>query len=292
MLSDLFAQLGIEGWKPVLSALLLPPVPFLLLMLAGATLARRRPSGAWLLLLTGAAGIWLSSTAVFGEWLQRQLLSPLHALAREDLSDLQSTRKGIASAIVVLGGGRDSHAPEYGGNNLSHQSMERLRYGLWLARETGLTLVFSGGSGHAQPEGPSEAEIAAQIAVREFGRKLTWTENRSRDTRENAARTVAMLQAAGIQRIVLVTHGEGGDDEARPARDQDFCMTTARSLLSVQVRKGPIARRLYRASRAGDHLVGHPWARELRSAAHARLGRCGPGNTNPLEAVGPRGWAG
>jgi uncharacterized SAM-binding protein YcdF (DUF218 family) len=52
----------------------------------------------------------------------------------------------------------------------------------------------------------SEAEAAARIAREEFGRPLRWIEAESRDTRENAARTVALLKPAGIDHIVLVTH--------------------------------------------------------------------------------------
>jgi uncharacterized SAM-binding protein YcdF (DUF218 family) len=198
-------QLGASGWKPVLTALLLPPVPLLLLMLLGAAFIRRRPGWGWLLLWVGAAGIWLSSTTAVGRWLQYQLLQPPSALSQEQVQQLQA-RRAPNSAIVVLGGGRENYAPEYGGPNLSPYSIERLRYGLWLARETSLPVAFSGGIGHAQTGGVAEAELAAQIAVREFGQPLKWTESISRDTRENAARSIALLRAAGVTRIVLVTH--------------------------------------------------------------------------------------
>jgi uncharacterized SAM-binding protein YcdF (DUF218 family) len=210
VLNELFLRLGLEAWKPVLGALVLPPVPFLLLMLIGATQARRRPVWAWLLLLLGAAGIWLGSTVAVGEALQRTLLAPAHALTQEQLKELQVGRKaGVAggTAIVVLGGGREGYAPEYGSSNLGEPSMERLRYGLWLSRETGAPLAFSGGTGHAQVDGPGEAQVAARIAEREFGKALKWAEDGSRDTRENAARTVSLLQPEGVTRIVLVTHG-------------------------------------------------------------------------------------
>ena len=199
-------QFGAAGWKPVLTALLLPPMPLLLLMLLGAGLVRRRPGWGWLLLLAGAAGIWLGSTTAVGQWLQVQLLQPPPALSLEQLQQLQA-RRGPVSAIIVLGGGRESYAPEYGAPNLATYSLERLRYGLWLARETGLPLAFSGGTGHAQRDGPAEAEMAARIAANEFGRPLKWTEAGSRDTRDNAERSVALLRAAGVTRIVLVTHG-------------------------------------------------------------------------------------
>ncbi|MGL6111678.1 MAG: YdcF family protein, partial [Rubrivivax sp.] len=210
MLNDLFGQFGIEGWKPLLSALLLPPLPLLLLMLVGASLVRRRPPWAWGLLLAGAAGIWLSATTGLGEALQRPLLGPGHALAAPDLQQLRQHQRSSAApttAIVVLGGGRESLAPEYGTGSLSGQTLERLRYGLWLARETALPVAFSGGTGHGQTPGPSEAEIAALIAAREFGRPLKWIEANSRDTRENAAHSVALLRPAGVTQIVLVTHG-------------------------------------------------------------------------------------
>lgn len=213
MPNDLLLQLGIEGWKPTLAALLLPPVPLLLLMGLGARQARKGSAWAGWLLLAGAAGIWLTSTSVVGEWLQQQLLAPMQVLTPQDLRRLQpaaATRGAGAApdtAIVVLGGGRESHAPEYGGPNLGPMSLQRLRYGLWLARETGLPVAFSGGTGHAQTQGAGEAEVAAQIALREFGQPLQWVEARSRDTRENAERSVALLRPAGVTRIVLVTHG-------------------------------------------------------------------------------------
>jgi len=208
MLNDLFLNFGIEGWKPALGALLLPPVPWLLLVLIGAGQLRRRPRWGAALLLAGAAAIWLTSTLAVGEALQRALLPSAPALTRQDLTDLRAQHAAAtATAIVVLGGGRQTHAPEYDGPNLNEATMARLRYGLWLAHETGLPVAFSGGSGHAQAAGPSEAEIAAAIAARDFARPLNWTEGASRDTRENARHTVALLRSAGITRIVLVTHG-------------------------------------------------------------------------------------
>ena len=39
-------------------------------------------------------------------------------------------------AIVVLGGGRRAHAPEYEGETVSPATLERMRYGARLHRET------------------------------------------------------------------------------------------------------------------------------------------------------------
>lgn len=203
-MNQLFLMLGIESWKPTLGALVMPPVPFLLLILAGARLMFRRRLLAWLLVMLGCAGVWLMCTTALGIGLTHLLLKPPRALGATEIAEL---RRAPKTAILVLGAGRQLLAPEYGVANLKPYTLERLRYGLWLSRETGLPVGFSGGIGHGGDPGPSEAAIAARIAEREFGRPLRWTEGESRDTHENAVRSVALLHEAGIERIVLVTHG-------------------------------------------------------------------------------------
>jgi len=202
-MNELLVTLGLEAHKPLLTVLLLPPVPLLLLALVGAwQMARRRVLG-WTLLLLALTGMWLLATEAVGGALTRSLLDPPRALSIADISGL---KRAPNTAIVVLGGGRQLLAPEYAMSDLRPLSVERLRYALWLARETALPVAFSGGLGHGAPAGPSEAEIATRIAEREFGRPLRWAESESRDTRENALRSVALLRPAGIARIVLVTH--------------------------------------------------------------------------------------
>jgi uncharacterized SAM-binding protein YcdF (DUF218 family) len=202
-MNDLFAQLGVESWKAVIGALVLPPVPLLLLVLVGARLMFRRRLLAWFLILLAVLGLWFSCTQALGHALTQWLLKPPRALAAGDIAELKRAPK---TAIVVLGGGRQLLAPEYGISNLKPRTVDRLRYGVWLAKETGLPLGFSGGVGHHAGNGATEAEIATRISEREFGVRLRYTENESRDTRENGARTVALLKPAGIETIVLVTH--------------------------------------------------------------------------------------
>lgn len=203
-MNDLFITLGIEAWKPNLGALLLPPMPFLLLILIGGRLMYRNRLIAWSLLLLGTLGTWAMCTTAVSGALSNVLLMPPRALSQSEIGDLKKAPK---TAILVLGAGRNLLAPEYGLSNLSGLSMERLRFALWLSGQTGLPVGFSGGVGHGGEAGPSEAEIAARIAEREFGKPLKWTETISRDTTENAARSVTMLHEAGIERVVLVTHG-------------------------------------------------------------------------------------
>lgn len=207
-MNDLLILLGLQSWKPVLSALLLPPVPWIVLMLIGARMIYWRRSIAWLTLLIGAALLWLSSSAAVAEWLERSLLRPPPALSAERIAELKkSVAGGRKVAIVVLGGGREMLAPEYALSNLNWISLQRLHYAVWLSRQSGVPMLFTGGIGHAQSVGVSEAETAARIAERDYGRALTWTEAESRDTRENASRTIALLKPAGIAELVVVTHG-------------------------------------------------------------------------------------
>ena len=205
MLNDLVSNLDLAAWKPLLTALLLPPAPFVAMLLIGARRVGQRRRGGWLLVWLAAAGIWFSATAVVGDALQQRMW-PAGAASLPDIVAAPGAAAS-ATAIVVLGGGREREATEYGASNLNVHSLARLRYALWLSRRANLPVAYSGGVGHAQSAGEAEAQIAARIARDEFARPLAWTESASRDTRENAALTVAMLRPAGIERIVLVTHG-------------------------------------------------------------------------------------
>jgi len=207
-MNSLIAFLGIESWKPVLTALLMPPVPFIVMALLGArTILWRRGVG-WTLVLLACTALWLTSTTAFGEWFTQLVLTPPPALNADAVAELKrdvAARKPVA--IVVLGSGREARAPEYGVSDLTPVSLQRLRYGVWLSRQTGAPLAFSGGVGYASQGDAPEAEAAARIAEREFGVPLRWTEGHSRDTRESAARSLALLKPAGITRVVVVTNG-------------------------------------------------------------------------------------
>lgn len=207
-MNDLFLEYGLGPWKSVVASMLLPPVPLLLISLWGAWLLAVRRSAGWFLVLLACVGMWLSACAGTGQALGALLLKTPPALPLAQVAELKRNAAGRRStAIVVLGGGREVYAPEYGVSSLGGRSLERLRYGLWLAKETGLPVAFSGGVGWSQSDGLAEAQIAARIASSEFGRPLRWVEEGSRDTRENATRSVALLGPAGINEIVLVTHG-------------------------------------------------------------------------------------
>ena len=201
-------MLGIESWKPIFTALLLPPAPFLFLTLVGARLLLPRRGLGWLLIFVSVVLMWLSACSGAAYGLMRLVLQPPAALGFDRIHALRA--EAVAkktTAIVVLGGGTEPFAPEYGVSSLNHVSLERLRYGIWLGKQTGLPLAFSGGVGWAgQSDSAPEARIAGKIASEEFAHPIKWLEDDSRDTRQNAMRTVALLKGPGIGHIVLVTH--------------------------------------------------------------------------------------
>jgi uncharacterized SAM-binding protein YcdF (DUF218 family) len=207
--NSLFGQLGLDSWKPLIAALLLPPVPLIALVLVGARLLLPRRGLGWLLIVLAVILLWLSACTGAAQAVLRFALSPPPALGFERIKELRAeTQAKKPLAIVVLGGGVEPYAPEYGVSNLTQDSLLRLRYGLWLSRETGAPVAFSGGVGHAQAsDARPEAEVAASIATQDYNRPLRWLEEGSRDTRENAQRSVHLLREAGIDHVLLVTNG-------------------------------------------------------------------------------------
>ena len=262
-MNDIALTLGVESWKPVFSALLLPPLPLLVLILFGTRHRYKRPLLGWLMVLLGVAGVWLSCTPALAQLLMRGLIKPPPVLVSGDVAELKRSPK---TAILVLGGGRRLTAPEYGVSTLNYRSAERLRYGLWLARETGLPLGYSGGVGHGALPGPSEAEAAARVAEREYGRPLRWREGESRDTRENATRSIALLQPQGIEKIVLVTEAVH-----MPRALRNF--ERAAEGKNIRILPAPMGPRGSGHLRASDWLPGIDGYEGVCLALHEWLGR-------------------
>ena len=195
--------------KPLLTTLILPMSSGLLLMAAWWAWAWRRSVSRRQLSIHGpmagglltCAGLWLFSCPAVTLWLSVHLLpqvSPTRpeALLRDDVQ-----------AIVVLGGGVEQRAPEYGGPNLPPDSMARLLYGMYLAQATHLPMAYTGGVGWgAEGDQTPEAQVATQVLARLHGPALRWTEGQSRDTRENARFTAQLLQRDGVTRVAIVTH--------------------------------------------------------------------------------------
>ncbi len=82
-------------------------------------------------------------------------------------------------------------------------TLDRLRAGAALQRQTGLPVLVSGGQTNSLM---SLAGMMGRSLRDDFGVPVKWEEGHSRDTWENAADSAALLKPAGITRIYLVTH--------------------------------------------------------------------------------------
>lgn len=185
--------------KKLLTTLILPPTSLLLLALLGLWMmrakSRRWRDGGFLLAILSVVSLLLLNTPL----VSRALVAPL-----EPYSPITSAQLQQVQAIVILGGGTYYEAPEYGGDTVGRATLERIRYGAYLASQTRLPLLVTGGAPHG---GRPEAELMAEVLEVEFGVKAHWVEGASRNTAENAAFSAPLLRADGIKRIALVSHG-------------------------------------------------------------------------------------
>jgi uncharacterized SAM-binding protein YcdF (DUF218 family) len=180
----------------VVSALLLPPLNILLIVLAAFVVSRRRPRiGAGLYVISLLAFLLFGSGAG-----ARLLATPLEAMA----PPLTSAKNSGAQAIVVLASGFIPNAPEAGGRGIPTPStLARLRYAAQLHKETGMPLLVSGGI----PDGlrESEAAVMARSLKDDFATPVKWIEAESLNTAQNARLSATILRRAGVERILLVT---------------------------------------------------------------------------------------
>jgi uncharacterized SAM-binding protein YcdF (DUF218 family) len=264
-MNDWLVLWGLEAWKPALRALVLPPVPMLLLVLLGLVLVRRQPRLGRSLGLAGVLATWAVCTPWAGHVLQTALTQPPPPLSADQITTL---RQAPRTAILVLGAGRRTLLMEYGQPDLTPLTLERLRFGWWLARQTGLPLGYSGGVGHGARDGLTEAEAVALVTQRDQGVPLRWSEQKSRDTNENARYSVAMLQADGITRLVLVTHGF----HQRRALAA-FQRAIAASGRPLQLVAAPVGLRPPPTGELSDYLPGPQGLLDSSIALHEWLGR-------------------
>jgi uncharacterized SAM-binding protein YcdF (DUF218 family) len=147
---------------------------------------------AWVLLAAVAALLLVvCSTPAFAQWLRRGLTFPYPVQV--------AAAYPRADAIVVLGGGWMPDTEDVLDNPTVDDAHTRLGFGrrLYLAGRAPLILL-SGGDGEAQ-------RMADRLVLQGLPPAQLRTENRSRDTHENALYSAQLLHRAGARRILLVT---------------------------------------------------------------------------------------
>ena len=173
---------------------LVSPPAILLILVALGLWHRKKPWGirlAW----TAIVLMWVLSTPLIAYFLMDLLTDSaapveLKHIPKED------------AMIVVLPAGK-ARAREYpDAETASPLTVQRVRYGVWLAKASGLPLAIPGG----KHDGVfSEAELARHFAEKELNQPVTVTEHTSLDTRQNALNLVAPLRARNVRTVVLVT---------------------------------------------------------------------------------------
>lgn len=176
-------------FKTFLRVLLLPPAGPLLLAIMGLLLLQRRARLARALLALGLGSLWLLATPVIAEAITR---------LAEHYPPLDLSQLGGAQAIVILGGGgQRAWAPEYGGAAAAPELLEKLAYGAFIARRTGLPILVTG-------FGVDAAAMRATLR-RNFDLDPRWVDDQAYDTFENARNAVRLLKRDGVDRVILLT---------------------------------------------------------------------------------------
>jgi uncharacterized SAM-binding protein YcdF (DUF218 family) len=237
----------------LIASLILPPAGPLLLIVLGLLLLVWLPIVGYSLAVLGAACLYVLSTPAVALALMNSLQSR-YAVSTEIPADAQ--------AIVVLGGGRNRDADEYGGDTVEHFTLERLRYAARLQRETGLPLLVSGGRLYG--EARSEASLMKEALEQDFNAEVRWTETQSRDTFQNALNSRRLLAGQEIDHVVLVTHGWHMPRAAWSFRQAGLAVTAAPTAGDNRRQKYPLApnyRALYSASNALSEWLAIAWYR-------------------------------
>lgn len=227
-----------------LRSLLAPPGLQLLLLLTGLWCLRRRRRALGRGLIALAVGSLYLMATPLGAGLLAQ------GLERDPVQPADARDWDGAQAIVVLGGGRDRAAPEYGGRDRpNYWTASRLRYAATLYRRSGLPLAVSGGV--VRDEAEPEAAVMARSLREDHVVNVRWEEGGSRTTWENAFLTRALLAPQGIDRIVLVTQGlhmararmifEHAGFRVQPAPVDFYAPTVAARPLLLRLAPSPLA---------------------------------------------------
>ncbi|MES2900370.1 MAG: YdcF family protein [Pseudomonadota bacterium] len=236
---------------------LMPPTSMIVLILAGLALRRRWPR-AGLALSVGAALLLVVLSTTAGALL---LIRPLEGYN----PPLVPGQTGGAQAIVVLAAGSIEHAPEYGGADMPDQvAMTRVLYAAHLQRRTGLPLLVSGGQGDSARKVEPKARVMARVLRDEFNIPVQWIEERSDTTATNASLSAPILKAAGIKRVLLVTHAMHMERARRSFEHHGIEVVAAPTMFYSRTGWSPwwlmpTASGLYRSYYASHEWVGLLW---------------------------------
>ena len=181
--------------KKIVSAFLLPPGCFVLLLIVCAAFqTRRRRRAMATAFMFSAVLLWALSSSVVSTplmaSLERGLTIPAHP---------------TGDVIVLLGSGVYDGVPDLSGSSAPTETMlARVVTAVRLQRRLGLPVLISGGTVYAGrvPEAPVAGRFLADLGV---PKDKILLEDKSRDTIENALFCKRIMAEKGLKKPILVT---------------------------------------------------------------------------------------
>ncbi len=240
----------------LIESLLMPPGLMILMMLLGSLLIGRLFVTGKILVIGGFVLLIAASLPI----VSNNLLALLEQTPPLNMTKLKQQR---VQAIVILGGGRYADAPEFDGRDtVSKHTLERLRYGARLQRQSQLPVLVTGGNPYGRPV--AEAELMRQTLEQAFNIPVKWVESASSNTWENARYSRIHLKRAGIKRIALVTHAWHMPRSIAAFEEQGLEVVPAPTAYSTRARPLllqfiPDASALEDSRKALHELLGRLW---------------------------------
>jgi uncharacterized SAM-binding protein YcdF (DUF218 family) len=240
--------------RNAIASALLPPGLLLFIGFVGLLLLAKRPRIGVCLCAVALTALYALST----RYVAIALLQSLEPAPGDPAA------AGGAGAIVVLGAGVYFNAPEFGGDTVNAAALERLRYAARLHRATRAPILVSGGS--PEGAGTGEARHMKRVLEEDFRVPVTWVEDASRTTIENARYSRAILGAAGIRTVYLVTHAWHMPRARLAFEDAGFTVIPAATGYSTRFRLTtldfvPDARALRDSALYFHEMLGYGWYR-------------------------------
>jgi uncharacterized SAM-binding protein YcdF (DUF218 family) len=170
----------------------------LALLIGGAVLVlRRRPRAGVAAVLGAAAVLYVFSFGGLANRLMRSL----------EASAVRTAGDGVYDAVIVLGGLVEPEASESSGQTAYNDSIERLlaAYDLLRTGRARFALLSSGATNPAVKDAVEARVLMRQLVAWGIDPARLVVEDRSRNTRENAVESAAIVRARGWQRLMVVT---------------------------------------------------------------------------------------
>lgn len=262
--------MGIAG---LLEQIILPPGGFIFFSLLGLVLMNKNRRVGKYVTASGLILLYIFSLPVTANmilsWLEPEVAITEKTLTNKINTPLNTTHKTTQlskppQAIVILGAGRHYNSLEFESDTPNEYALERIRYGVWLARRTFLPILVSGGLGDENTV--SEAEMMKQVIETEFALPVRWAETKSRNTHENAKYSAEILKSEDVESIYLVTHAGHMKRSVISFEKFDLTVTPAPTAFGSTSQRAigvnyflPDSKALFRSSLVLHEWVGMIW---------------------------------